>query len=211
MEPVHRYEARAIAADYLRRLSAMLELIDLDRVEVVVEHLREARERGATVYLAGNGGSSATAAHWANDLGKATRSSGRALMRVMNMTDNVPWMTALANDEGYERVFAGQLDNFARAGDVLVVISASGNSPNLIEAVELAGGRGVLTVGMLGFDGGALRELVDEPLWIPTEKGEYGLVETTHTVLCDILTTCLIKDLADPAQAVAAAVASARE
>jgi D-sedoheptulose 7-phosphate isomerase len=118
-------------------------------------------------------------------------------MRVMNMTDNVPWLTALANDEGNERVFAGQLENFARAGDVLVVISASGHSPNLIEAVELARERGVTTIGLVGFDGGALRGQVDECLWVPTEAGAYGLAETAHSVLCDILTTCLMKDLAD--------------
>jgi D-sedoheptulose 7-phosphate isomerase len=119
-------------------------------------------------------------------------------MRVMCMSDNVSWLTALANDEGYDRVFAGQLENFAGPGDVLVVISASGNSPNLIEAVQLAKKRGVLTTALLGFDGGKLKGLVDEYLWLPTEHGQYGIVESGHTVLCDILTTCLMKDLAVP-------------
>ena len=113
----------------------------------------------------------------------------------MSLSDNVSWLTALANDEGYDRVFAGQLENFARAGDLLVAISASGNSPNLLRAVELAQSRGVTTIGLLGFDGGKLKTQVDDYLWIPTEKGTYGLVESFHTLLCHIITDCLARDL----------------
>jgi D-sedoheptulose 7-phosphate isomerase len=198
LDSVAPFEAQLIATDYLRQFERLLKELDLDKLERVVQTLRGVRDRGDTIFLAGNGGSSATAAHWANDLGKATRVSGRALMRVMNMTDNVPWMTALANDEGYERVFAGQLENFARTGDALVVISASGKSPNLLEAVDLARQRGVVTIALVGFDGGALKDMVDECLWLPCELGAYGIVETGHSVICDILTTCLMKDLAVP-------------
>jgi D-sedoheptulose 7-phosphate isomerase len=148
------------------------------------------------VYVAPNGCSAATASHWANDLCKATKVSGRTFMRVICMSDNTSLLTALANDEGYERVFSGQLENFAEPGDVLVVISASGTSVNLIEAVDLARERGLVTIALLGFDGGVLKGRVDEHLWLPTDKGEYGLVESGHTVLCDILTTCLMKDRA---------------
>jgi D-sedoheptulose 7-phosphate isomerase len=193
------FDARLIAGSYLQQFKALLEQVDLDALERVANQLRRARDHGSTVYLAGNGGSSATAAHWANDLCKATRVSGRALMRVMNMTDNVPWLTALANDEGYDRVFAGQLENFARAGDVLIVLSASGSSQNLVDAVELAKERGVATIALVGFDGGVLKRTVDECLWLPTEQGEYGIVESGQSVICDVLTTCLMKDLADPA------------
>ena len=167
----------------------------------MVEELRQARDRGATVFLAGNGGSSATAAHWVNDLGKATRSSGRKPFRVMNLTDNVPWLTALGNDESFERVFAGQLENFARPGDVVVIISASGNSPNILRLLEAARAGGLRTIGLVGFDGGAALELLDEALWVETEPGAYGLVETAHVALADIVTTCLINDriaVADP-------------
>jgi D-sedoheptulose 7-phosphate isomerase len=115
-------------------------------------------------------------------------------MRVISLSDNVSWLTALANEEGYERVFAGQLENFARCGDVLVVISASGNSPNLLRAVELAQMRGVVTIGFLGFDGGVLKDKVDEYLWFPTEKGAYGVVEAAHAMLCHLLTICLTQD-----------------
>ncbi len=145
------------------------------------------------IYIAGNGGSAATASHWVNDLNKATKEDGQPAMRVMSLSDNISWLTALANDEGYERVFAGQLENFARPGDVLIVISASGNSPNLLEAVEVARRNELLTIGFLGFDGGALKDRVDDYLWLPTEKGAYGLVESGHSFLCHLLTTCVMQ------------------
>lgn len=183
-----------IAADYLAGFERLLAAIDLDAVARVVERLRTARDGGATVFIAGNGGSAATAMHLANDLGKATKRSGRTAIRVHCLSDNVAWLTALANDEGYHRVFSGQLENFARPGDVLVVISASGSSPNLVDAVDLARRRGVVTVGLLGFDGGRLKDQVDERLWVESPIGAYGPVETAHAVLCDLLTTCLIED-----------------
>jgi D-sedoheptulose 7-phosphate isomerase len=188
--------ATQLAADYFRKFTELLRQVDLNAIERIVVRLRAAREKGATIYLAGNGGSAACASHWVNDLGKATKRSGRRPMRVMSLSDNVSWLTALANDEGYDRVFSGQLDNFAKPGDVLIVISASGNSPNLIEAVELARSREVGTIGLLGFDGGALKNKVDECLWLPTEKGAYGLVESAQALLCHVLTDCLAKDFA---------------
>ena len=184
-------DVKLIATNYLRTFELLLQQIDMDALERVVQRLRSARDSSATIYVAGNGGSAATASHWVNDLGKATKSPGRVPMRVMSLSDNISWLTALANDEGYERVFSGQLENFARAGDILIVISASGNSPNLLEAVELARKRDVATIGFLGFDGGVLKNKVDECLWLHTEKGAYGLVESGHALLCHILTQCL--------------------
>jgi D-sedoheptulose 7-phosphate isomerase len=187
-------EAKQLAADYLQAFEKLLHRVDLDALERIVDLLRAARERAGTIYVAGNGGSAATASHWVNDLGKATKCGGRRPMRVMSLSDNISWLTALANDEGYERVFSGQMENFAQPGDVLIVISASGNSPNLLRAVELARARGVVTIGMLGFDGGALKDQVDDCLWLPTEQGAYGLVESGHSLLCHVLTTCLAQD-----------------
>jgi D-sedoheptulose 7-phosphate isomerase len=184
-------EVKRIVTDFFRAFSGLLGRIDLDAIERIVERLRAARDNAAMVYIAGNGGSASTASHLVNDLAKATKSPGRAPMRVMGLNDNVSLLTALANDEGYERIFSGQLENLAQPGDVLVVISASGNSPNLLEAVDLARERGVTTIGFLGFDGGALKDKVDECLWLPTEKGSYGAVESVHALLCHVLTTCL--------------------
>ena len=186
---------KEIAAGHLQRLESVFRQVDLDAVERAVQRLRIARDSGATVYVAGNGGSAATATHMANDLGKATKRSGRPPLRVMSLSDGTSWLTALANDEGYERVFAGQLENFARPGDLLVVISASGNSQNLVKAVELARERGVATVGLLGFDGGVLKGMVDECVWVPTEIGEYELAEDVHAALCHTFTICLTRDV----------------
>jgi D-sedoheptulose 7-phosphate isomerase len=187
---------RRLSAIFVDEFMDVLRHIDLDELERVFQILRAARERGAMIYLAGNGGSAATASHWANDLGKTAKAWGQLPIRVLSLTDNVSWLTALANDEGYERVFTGQLENFAKPDDVLVVLSASGNSPNLLRAVELARASGLTTIGFLGFDGGALKSMVDEVLLLPTRKGAYGLVESGHDLICHILTACLAADRA---------------
>ena len=184
-------EARRAVEDYLRLLSTLLNDLDFAAVLRIGACLQHTRDAGGTIFLAGNGGSAATASHWANDLGKATKYPGAKPVRVVSLSDHVPWLTALANDEGYDRVFSGQLENFAQPGDVLVVISASGNSPNLVEAVRTARASGVLTVGFLGFDGGVLKSLVHDSLWLPTPKGTYGPVEDVHSIVCHLLTTCL--------------------
>ena len=188
--------SKQIAATFLREFGELLQRVNLDAVERIYQILRSARDNGATVYLAGNGGSAATAAHWVNDLGKGAKESCGLPLRVMSLSDNVSWLTALANDEGYERVFAGQLENFAKANDVLVVLSASGNSANLLRAVEMARARKLKTIAFLGFDGGALKSMVDEVVLLPTPKGAYGLVESGHDLLCHILTACLAADRA---------------
>ena len=187
-------DVRDIASDYVAAFSRLLARLDVDSIERVVSCLRSARDCGAGVYIAGNGGSAATASHWANDLGKAVKRSKCRPIRVLSLSDNVSWLTALGNDEGYERVFAGQLENFATAGDVLVVISASGNSPNLLRAVELAHALGATTAALLGFDGGALLGMVEHPVLVETELGAYGLVETAHSLVADLITSCLMRD-----------------
>ncbi len=183
-----------LAAAFLRDFEELLHKVNLDALERSFEILKAARDRGAMIYIAGNGGSAATASHWVNDLGKGAKVNGGPPLRVLSLSDNVSWLTALANDEGYERSFAGQIENFAEPGDVLVVLSASGNSVNLIRAVEIARAREVTSLGLLGFDGGALKDLVDEYLLLPTSQGAYGLVESGHDLLCHILTACLAAD-----------------
>ena len=182
----------AISSEYLDELRDLLNELDLAAVDRLVAALQRARAAGSTIFIAGNGGSAATAAHWVNDLAKATRSNTSRHMRVVGLTDNVPWFTALANDEGYDRVFAGQLENFARPGDILIVISASGNSPNILEAMRTARFQEMEVLALLGFDGGAARGLADDAVWVRTARGKYGLVESVHSVVCDLVTTCLV-------------------
>jgi D-sedoheptulose 7-phosphate isomerase len=182
---------RSIIKNYLLAFEGLLKCVDHSAIERISQRLCAARESGATIYVAGNGGSAAIASHWVNDLGKATKRVGSPPVRVMSLNDNISWLTALANDEGYKRVFAGQLENFAQKGDVLVVISSSGNSMNLVRSVELARAREVTIIGLLGFDGGKLKPLTDDCLLVSTEKGSYGLVEPMHEMICHLLTACV--------------------
>src|SRR4051812_48449583 len=184
---------KVTASEYVHAFTAMLDQLDVDAIERVVRLLHRARSSGATIYIVGNGGSASTASHWVNDLGKATKAPGLPPLRVMSLNDNVSWMTALGNDEGYERVFAGQLENFAAPGDLLIVISASGNSPNLLRAVETARQKHATTVAVLGFDGGRLKDAVDDYVLIRSEKGAYGLVESGHSLIGHVITTCLMR------------------
>jgi D-sedoheptulose 7-phosphate isomerase len=188
------YSPQALISSHIDSVGSALKELDLNAVQRIVQIFRDVRDSRGTIYIAGNGGSASTASHWVNDLGKATKRSGRLPIRVMSLSDNVSWFSALGNDEGYDRVFSGQLENFANQGDVLVCISASGNSPNLIQAVEVASRRKVKTVALLGFDGGALKGLVDEAVVIKSQKGAYELVEDAHSIVCHAITRCLILD-----------------
>ena len=193
-ELIRDASGKASTADVLREYMAifdeLLKCIDPDDIARAADILRRARDSGAMIYVAGNGGSASTA----NDLGKATKTPGLPPMRVVSLSDNVSWLTALGNDEGYDRVFAGQLENFAKPGDVLIVISTSGNSGNLVRAVELARKVGVTSLGILGFEGGKLRDMVDAAVWLPSPVGAYGPVETAHSLVVDLIKECLMAD-----------------
>jgi D-sedoheptulose 7-phosphate isomerase len=190
----HPTDASAIMSAHFADVQRALIQVEPGVLHRLFDVLREARDRASLIYIAGNGGSAATASHWVNDLGKATKRSGRRPIKAMCLSDNTAWFSALANDEGYERSFAGQLENFAKPDDVLICISASGNSPNLVRAVELARTRGLITAALLGFDGGALKSRVEIPVCVSTDKGMYELVEDVHAVICHAITKCLIAD-----------------
>jgi len=175
---------------YVGRLAAELDFAGLEQFAGVLEG---ARRDGRTVYIVGNGGSAATASHWANDLMLGTRDASGPTLRAVSLADNVAVLTAIANDRDYADVFVDQLEALFRRDDVLVAISASGNSPNVVRAVEHANDRGGTTVGILGFDGGRLKALCRLPIVIATPAGEYGPVEDIHMMI-DHLVTAWLKD-----------------
>lgn len=170
---------------YLEDLQQAIAAIDLAEVKKVRQVLAEARDKGKQIFLCGNGGSASTASHLVNDLGKGASVAGGEPFKVMALTDNISWITALANDMSYEDIFIEQLRNFAGAGDVLIAISGSGNSPNVIKAVELAKQRDMTVVGWTGFDGGRLALLADLPIVVNSHH--MGRVEDVHVVLMHLV------------------------
>jgi D-sedoheptulose 7-phosphate isomerase len=170
---------------YCQRLSAALDAIPRDLVVALGETLFRAYRDGKQVFILGNGGSSSTASHMAADLAKNTIDPNMKRFRIFSLNDNAAIMTALANDLGYDNVFVEQLTNLIQAGDVLIAVSASGNSPNVLKAMRYARSRSAEVVGLLGFDGGAAAALADIPLVVPSEH--YGIVEDTHLILNHIL------------------------
>ena len=176
------YPTYASSRAYLKQVGALLEELP-DQCDRLVETLYRAFEEGRTIFLVGNGGSAANASHFGQDLAKGTLSSMAATrrFRVIPLTDNIGYITALANDEGYDSVFEQQLRNLAAPGDVLVAISGSGNSPNVLRAVEYARSVGMKTVGVTGFDGGKLRAMADVGVHIPID--DMGMTEALHVVV----------------------------
>jgi len=164
--------------------------------------LLRARAEGRTIFILGNGGSAATASHLANDLNKGAAVAGRPRFRALALTDNVPLITAWANDTHYGNVFVEQLANFFEPGDVVVAISGSGNSPNVLAAVTWAARRGAVTIGFTGGDGGQLRHLVECPVVVPSSRMEQ--IEDMHLILCHALCVSLRDRIAAEAETVLA-------
>lgn len=179
---------RDFAQQYLQRLRDVLSALSVDALERALEVLERAYVEGRQVFLAGNGGSAATASHMATDLSK-TVAGGAAQhrgFRAIALTDNVPLMSAWANDLSYDEVFAAPLRTLARRGDVLVVVSGSGESKNIVRAVTVARELGLVTIGLLGREGGAVRGLVDVAVIVPTH--DYGPIEDTHLAINHLIT-----------------------
>lgn len=171
--------------DYWLEVSSVASAIDQSRLETAAQLLLDCQARGHVIYAIGNGGSAATASHFACDLAKGTRGNGPPTFRVMALTDNVPVLTAWANDHGYEGVFAEQLASLVRSGDLLVAISASGNSPNVIAAVETAHAYGAHSIGLTGRFGGRLAQIASLAVTVPSDRIE--VVEDAHLIVAHSL------------------------
>lgn len=182
----------AFAGAYLNYVQTVLGRIDTAEVGRLITTLLDARQRGATVFFVGNGGSAATASHFANDLAIGTGAYQQPF-RAISLTDNMPIITAISNDSGYEEIFVRQLRVLGKRGDVLVGISASGNSPNLLKAFDYARTAGIKTVAITAFDGGRLKAMADQGIHVPTEPKEYGPAEDAHMVLDHLVGAYLMR------------------
>lgn len=173
--------------EFLRRVGQELERIDPAQVEALADAVFRCYETGRTVFIIGNGGSGSNASHFCEDLGKGTLrredfdDEAKKRLRVISLTDNTPYILAWGNDEGFERVFLEQLKNLAGSGDLLVAISGSGNSPNVLAAVDWANRHGLKTFGLTGFEGGKLRQMQQAGLHVPLN--DMGMVESIHLCL----------------------------
>ncbi|MEO0226277.1 MAG: SIS domain-containing protein [candidate division WOR-3 bacterium] len=171
---------------YFQGIFNSLNEIELEKVKKVSEILYDAYQKRRYVFIMGNGGSASTASHFACDLGKTTICDGKQRFRVISLNDNIPLMTALSNDFGYEKVFIEQLMNLVNPGDIVICITGSGNSPNVIQAVNYAKECGAITIGLLGFGGGQIKEILHEHITISNQN--YGQVEDVHLILCHAIT-----------------------
>ncbi len=172
---------------YVNDLKLILDNLDARAIVDIKDALESTIQNNSKIYILGNGGSAATASHMANDLSVGLKLREIRNFDVESLSDNSSVCTAIANDIGYENIFYAQIKNKITKDDVLIAISCSGNSANILKAVEYAKKQGSTIIGMTGFGGGSLKELSDINFHINTAKGEYGLVEDAHMILDHII------------------------
>ena len=174
--------------NYYGRVSQAVLGIQRDQITAGILGIRNTIDAGSRIWVAGNGGSAATASHFATDLSRCTNSNG-APIKAISLCDNSGLMTAIGNDFGFDFIFSRQLSNAAIFGDLLVVLTASGNSRNLLVAMEWAKDNGVKVLALTGFSGGKVKDLADISIHVPTQIGDYGVAEDTHSILCHFLSS----------------------
>jgi D-sedoheptulose 7-phosphate isomerase len=175
----------AFSDSYKSELFRALDSIDLTKVERAIGWFKEARAQEKTIFVAGNGGSASTASHFACDMVKGASYQKSSRFRIMALTDSLPTLTAYSNDVSYDIVFAEQLKNFARPGDLFMAISGSGNSPNVVRAMEYANSAGCRTIALTGRDGGKLGQLAQLDIRVPVPH--MGRIEDGHMIVCHMI------------------------
>ena len=180
-------EIKSFVKNYLARLKLILDDIDPDVVSDIVCALEETIVNKSRIFIIGNGGSSATASHMVNDLGAGLRRRNIINFDVASLDDNGPVVSAIANDIGYENIFYMQMKGLLNPNDVIIAMSCSGDSPNIIKAVDYAKELGCVIIGLTGFEGGYLRKVSDVSFHVDAPKDDYGLVEDLHMILDHII------------------------
>jgi D-sedoheptulose 7-phosphate isomerase len=185
---------KAHTAEYRTKLDNLLDLVDYEILERIVATIVEAYKNDKTIYVAGNGGSAATASHYQVDFGFFVRYFKKKRIKVRSLTDHSPLMTAIGNDNSYNEVFTQQMQDHFNPGDVLIAISASGNSMNVVRAAQYAQELGGTSIGLVGFEGGKLKDSCTLSLFTPNPKGDYGPIEDLHMIICHLLVSYLKHD-----------------
>lgn len=183
------FERTISIKQYISNVILTLQRIPIEKIDQIVDVLEETRQKAKYVYIFGNGGSSSTASHFAADLAKGAICPGKSRIKAFALTDNIPLCTAWANDSAYDYIFAEQLENHIEPGDIAIGISGSGNSPNVLNGIKAAKGKGATTIGFAGFNGGKLKDIVDIPIVIDNYQMEQ--VEDIHLLLEHVITMCL--------------------
>lgn len=180
-------------SSYLNTVGKLLQDTPTERLEQISGMVLDAYKTGKQVFVVGNGGSASTASHLCCDLQKSVSLEGGKKFKVMSLTDNVALMTAWANDFKYEDIFAQQLNIWAQPGDLVIAISGSGNSPNVIKAVELGNELGAVTIGMSGFDGGKLAKVAQHSVVVPSNDMQH--IEDAHMIFSHLIFRYVIEGL----------------
>jgi len=178
--------SKKFSDDYLNYISELISQLDRSHISQFVDHVLGVRDNKQTIFFLGNGGSASTASHFVNDISLGSRQFENPF-RAVSLCDNQAVITAIANDDGYENIFLQQLQTQAKPGDSMVCISASGNSQNLVKAVEWSKANEIYTISLTAFDGGYLKQHTDLNIHVPTKIGEYGPAEDLHMVICGLI------------------------
>src|SRR3954447_11675175 len=178
--------------NYVREQRSAVESIKLDLVESVIDDFRKALKEDRQIFVFGNGGSASNASHFITDLGKSSSDKAYRRFRCLSLNENLSWITAIGNDYAYEDVYLRQLQNYARPGDMVMVLSVSGNSPNLVKAIEWCKAQGIYTIALVGGKKGRLAELADKSIII--DSTHYGRVEDCQMHICHMICYAFIEN-----------------
>ena len=194
LDNFYNKDIKKFSESYFNHLSNIFKKINIANIELFSNELINARDRGSNIFFIGNGGSASTASHFANDIAIGTQSLDKPF-KAYSLADNQAIITAIANDFGYKYVFLNQLKVYAKEGDLLIAISASGNSENLVQAIDYCNTNNIKTLSLTSFDGGILKKIANFNIHIPTDIGEYGPAEDLHMILAGLIGSYLIRNV----------------
>jgi len=176
--------------NYGMRVISALKTVNIAELEAAVKSIHSTAKSTRKIWLIGNGGSAATSSHFATDLSRCSSKNGNPI-KAISLCENSGLITAIGNDFSFEEIFVNQLQKLGSKGDLLISISASGNSTNLIKAIEFAKISSIFTLSLVGFDGGALKKLSDSSIYVQTDLGDYGVAEDCHSIICHYISSQL--------------------